>query len=216
HAEDMLLMLDYGVYYEFIPVDQLEAEHPRTLTLAEIELQTHYALLITTNAGLWRYMIGDTIRFTSLSPYRIQITGRTRNFINAFGEELIVDNADKALAIACGRCHAILTEYTAAPVYLEGNKKGCHEWLIEFDRPPDDIAFFTSALDNALKSLNSDYEAKRYHDLLLEEPRIRIMPRGTFYHWMKINGKLGGQHKVPRLSNDRKYLEEILTLKLTV
>ena len=216
HAEDMLLMLDYGVYYEFIPVDQLEAEHPRTLTLAEIELQTHYALLITTNAGLWRYMIGDTIRFTSLSPYRIQITGRTRNFINAFGEELIVDNADKALAIACGRCHAILTEYTAAPVYLEGNKKGCHEWLIEFDRPPDDIAFFTNALDNALKSLNSDYEAKRYHDLLLEEPRIRIMPRGTFYHWMKINGKLGGQHKVPRLSNDRKYLEEILTLKLTV
>ncbi|MCK9203964.1 MAG: GH3 auxin-responsive promoter family protein [Bacteroidales bacterium] len=209
-ADDMLLMLDYGIYYEFIPVDMLDSDFPQACTLGETDLQTNYAMLITTNAGLWRYMIGDTIRFTSNSPYRIKITGRTKNFINAFGEELIIDNAEKAIAVACERSHAIVTEYTAAPVYLEGNKKGAHEWLIEFEKPPADLSFFTSTLDNALKSLNSDYEAKRYHGLLLEEPRIHIMPPGAFYNWMKSRGKLGGQHKVPRLSNNRKYIEEIL------
>ncbi|MEI7980602.1 MAG: GH3 auxin-responsive promoter family protein [Bacteroidota bacterium] len=215
-ADDMLLMLDYGIYYEFIKVDQINCDNPRAYTLAEIELHTNYAMLISTNAGLWRYMIGDTIQFTSSSPYRIKISGRTKNFINAFGEELIIDNADKALAIACERCHAVLAEYTAGPVYLEGEQKGAHEWLIEFEKAPDDLAFFTSILDTALKSLNSDYEAKRYHGLLLEEPRVRIMPAHTFYRWMKCKGKLGGQHKVPRLSNDRKYIDEILGSGLQV
>jgi hypothetical protein len=147
-----------------------------------------------------------------VEPFRIRISGRTRNFINAFGEELIIDNAEKAMAIACGRSHAIVAEYTAAPIYLSNNKKGAHEWLIEFEKRPDDLAFFTSSLDTALKSLNSDYEAKRYNGLLLEEPHIRIVPPHTFYRWLKMKGKLGGQHKVPRLSNDRKYVDEILQL----
>ncbi|MCK9218625.1 MAG: GH3 auxin-responsive promoter family protein [Bacteroidales bacterium] len=211
-ADDMLLMLDYGIYYEFIPVDKLSSDNPQCLSLWDVDLQTNYAIVITTNAGLWRYLIGDTIQFTSLSPYRIKITGRTKNFINAFGEELIVDNAEKAIAIACARCNATITEFTAAPVYLEGSKKGAHEWFIEFATPPSDLSFFSSILDTALKSLNSDYESKRYHGMLLEEPRIRLLPPGTFYRWLKSKNKLGGQHKVPRLSNDRKYVEEILEL----
>ncbi len=212
HADDMLLMLDYGIYYEFIPMDQVDEKFPKVLRLDQVELFTNYAMVITTNAGLWRYMIGDTVQFTSCYPYRIKITGRTRNFINAFGEELIVDNAEKAMAIACERSKAVIAEYTAAPVYLEGNRKGAHQWLIEFERAPTDLAFFTSTLDTALKSLNSDYEAKRYHNLLLDDPIIHIMPERTFYRWLKSKGKLGGQHKVPRLSNDRKYIDEILKL----
>ena len=212
-VDDMLLMLDYGIYYEFIPMDQIGQEKPHALLLDEVDTETNYALVISTNGGLWRYLIGDTITFTSLNPYRIKITGRTKNFINAFGEELIIDNAEKALAIACERCRTIITEYTAAPVYSEGEKKGAHEWLIEFEIPPGDIGFFTSTFDNALKSLNSDYEAKRYHDMILNEPIIRILPKGTFYAWLKSKAKLGGQNKVPRLSNDRKYVEEILTMK---
>jgi len=211
-ADDMLLMLDYGIYYEFIPLDQVGQEEPEVLCLDQVKLFTNYAMVITTNAGLWRYQIGDTVHFTSIEPFRIKISGRTRNFINAFGEELIIDNAEKAIAIACERSRAIITEYTAAPVYLQGDQKGAHEWLIEFEKKPDDLAFFTSALDTALKSLNSDYEAKRYHGLLLEEPRIRVLPPRTFYNWLKMKGKLGGQSKVPRLSNDRKYVDEILQL----
>ncbi|MFZ4523610.1 MAG: GH3 auxin-responsive promoter family protein [Bacteroidales bacterium] len=211
-AEDMLLMLDYGIYYEFVPVEQIENEHPEAYSLDQVRVNVNYAMIITTNAGLWRYMIGDTIQFTSLRPYRIRISGRTRNFINAFGEELIIDNAEKAMAIACERSNAVVTEYTAGPVYISGSQKGAHEWLIEFERLPGDISFFTAALDTALKSLNSDYEAKRYHDMMLEEPRIRTVPPLTFYNWLKSKGKLGGQHKVPRLSNDRKYIEEILNL----
>jgi hypothetical protein len=209
-ADDMLLMLDYGIYYEFIPVDQVGLKDPKSISLEETETGTNYALVISTNAGLWRYMIGDTITFTSVNPYRIKITGRTKNFINAFGEELIIDNAEKALAIACERCGTIISEYTAAPVYLQEKKKGAHEWLIEFETPPEDLGFFTNIFDNALKSINSDYEAKRYHDMILGEPQIRIMPKGTFYAWLKSKGKLGGQYKVPRLSNERKYVEEIL------
>jgi hypothetical protein len=182
------------------------------LRLDQVEVNTNYAMVISTNAGLWRYLIGDTVIFTSVMPYRIKITGRTKNFINAFGEELIIDNAEKALAVACERCKAVLTDYTAAPVYLAGDQKGAHEWLIEFDTPPGDLAFFTSTLDTALKSVNSDYEAKRYHNMLLEEPLIRLLPPGTFYRWLKSKGKLGGQYKVPRLSNDRKYVNEILKL----
>ena len=211
-ADDMLLMLDYGIYYEFIPLDKVGLEEPEVLCLDQVKLFTNYAMVITTNAGLWRYQIGDTVHFTSLEPFRIKISGRTRNFINAFGEELIIDNAEKAIAIACERSRAIITEYTAAPVYLQGDQKGAHEWLIEFEKKPDDLDFFTSSLDTALKSLNSDYEAKRYHGLLLEEPRIRVLPPHTFYNWLKMKGKLGGQHKVPRLSNDRKYVDEILQL----
>jgi len=211
-ADDMLLMLDYGIYYEFIPLDQVGSVHPIAYNLDQVKLHTNYAMVITTNAGLWRYLIGDTIQFTSCRPYRIRISGRTRNFINAFGEELIIDNAEKAMAVACERSQAIVTDYTAGPVYICGKQKGAHEWLIEFERQPVDLSFFTATLDTALKSLNSDYEAKRYHDLLLEEPRIRTVPPLTFYKWLKSKGKLGGQHKVPRLSNDRKYIDEILKL----
>ena len=211
-ADDMLLMLDYGIYYEFIPLEQVGLPHPDVYSLDQVSLFTNYAMVITTNAGLWRYQIGDTVQFTSVEPFRIRISGRTRNFINAFGEELIIDNAEKAMSIACARSHAIVAESTAAPIYLSNNKKGAHEWLIEFEKRPDDLAFFTSSLDTALKSLNSDYEAKRYNGLLLEEPHIRIVPPHTFYRWLKMKGKLGGQHKVPRLSNDRKYVDEILQL----
>jgi hypothetical protein len=203
-------MLDYGIYYEFIPADQIGQENPKTVLLDEVNTDTNYALVISTNAGLWRYLIGDTITFTSLNPHRIKITGRTKNFINAFGEELIVDNAEKALAIACERCHTIIAEYTAAPVYFDNETKGAHEWLIEFEIPPSDSGYFTNIFDNALKSLNSDYEAKRYHNMILGEPVIRILPKGTFYTWLKSKGKLGGQYKVPRLSNERKYVEEIM------
>jgi hypothetical protein len=212
NADDMLLMLDYGIYYEFIPLDQIGKDRPVVYSLEQVEPNINYAIVITTNAGLWRYMIGDTIQFTSCNPYRIKISGRTRNYINAFGEELIIDNAEKAMTIACERCHAIVTEYTAAPVYLSGDRKGAHEWLIEFEKKPDDLAFFGSTLDTALKSLNSDYEAKRYQNMMLEEPIIHILPPKTFYRWLKKKGKLGGQHKVPRLSNDRKYVDEILQL----
>ena len=210
--DDMLLMLDYGIYYEFIPMDQIGLENPKTVLLDEVKTDTNYAIVISTNAGLWRYLIGDTVTFTSVSPYRIKITRRTKNYINAFGEELIVDNAEKALAIACDRCHTFISEYTAAPVYFDDGKKGAHEWLIEFEIPPPDPAYFTSIFDTALKSLNSDYEAKRYHDMILGEPVIRILPKGTFYAWLKSKGKLGGQNKVPRLSNERKYVDEIMAM----
>jgi hypothetical protein len=211
-AEDMLLMLDYGIYYEFILVKDLASEFPEVISLEDVKLNTNYALVITTNAGLWRYMIGDTVKFTSLNPYRIKITGRTRSYINVFGEELIVDNAEKALSIACKRCSCNIIDYTAAPVFIEKNRRGAHEWLIEFESPPEDMAFFTEIFDNALKSLNSDYEAKRYHNMILDEPIIRVVPPNTFYNWLKSKGKLGGQHKIPRLYNDRKYVDEILQM----
>lgn len=210
---DMLLMLDYGIFYEFIPVDELEKEHPKTLWLDEVKTGENYAMVISTNAGLWRYIIGDTIVFTSINPFRVKITGRIKNFINAFGEELIIDNAEKAISIACEKSHALVAEYTAAPIYLSAEKDtAAHEWIIEFEVPPQNSEFFVETLDNALKSLNSDYEAKRHKSLLLHEPVIRSVPPGTFYKWLKKRDKLGGQNKVPRLSNDRKYVEEILEL----
>jgi hypothetical protein len=208
-ADDMLLMLDYGIYYEFIPSEDFESADPKTISLDEVEMGKNYALVISTNAGLWRYKIGDTITFTSITPHRIKITGRTKNFINACGEELIIDNADKALAIACEKSNAQIREYTAAPVYFSDTESACHEWLIEFELPPSSLEYFTEVLDNALKSLNSDYEAKRYQNMVLRLPIVRAVPDGTFYNWMKSKGKLGGQHKVPRLANDRKYIEEI-------
>lgn len=212
HAGEMLLMLDYGVYYEFLPLDQLGSDNPKTLALHQVELNTNYALIITTNAGLWRYLIGDTIAFTSLSPFRIKITGRTKSFINAFGEELMVDNADKALSIACEKTNAIVHEYTAAPVYMDEGQAGAHQWLIEFEVAPTNLEYFTECLDNALKALNSDYEAKRYKNLTLRLPLLNAMPQGTFYGWLKHKNKLGGQHKVPRLSNNRTIVEEIMAL----
>jgi hypothetical protein len=194
-------------------MDQLGADNPVTLSLRQVETGVNYALVISTNAGLWRYLIGDTIIFTSLSPFRIKISGRTRNFINAFGEEVIMDNAEKAMAIACEKCQAIISEYTAGPIYFDQGKKGAHEWLIEFEKEPVDLGFFINTLDNALKSLNSDYEAKRYHDMILGEPIIHKMPKNTFYSWLKSKGRLGGQYKVPRLSNNRKYIDEIISME---
>jgi hypothetical protein len=212
NSEELLLMLDYGIYYEFLPVGELEKENPKTLSLDEVQLNTNYALVISTNAGLWRYMIGDTIQFTSLYPFRFKITGRTKHFMNAFGEEIIVDNADRALAIACEKTGARITEYTAAPIYMNGNENGAHEWLIEFDLPPSSISYFSEVLDNALKSINSDYEAKRYLNLALKQPLVQHLPSGTFYKWLASKNKMGGQHKVPRLCNDRRYVEEIRSL----
>lgn len=212
HADEMLLMLDYGIFYEFLPLEQIDSDNPRTLTLSEVELDKNYALIISTNCGLWRYLIGDTIKFTSLNPYRIKITGRTKHFINAFGEELIIDNAERALVIACKETEAIIKDYTAGPIYFDEKSTGGHEWIIEFEKAPKDLQYFTEVLDKALKETNSDYEAKRKGDMALRMPIIHQAKTGTFYNWMKNRGKLGGQHKVPRLSNDRIYIEEILAM----
>ncbi len=209
-SDEMLLMLDYGIYYEFLPVSEWEKENPQTITLDQVQLHENYALIITTNAGLWRYKIGDTIAFTSLNPHRIKITGRTAHFINAFGEELIIDNAEKALAEACLHSGAVIRDYTGAPVYFSDRQSGAHEWLIEFANPPADLHDFTVYFDEALKRQNSDYEAKRYKDKILRQPIIRNLPDGTFYNWMKSREKLGGQHKVPRLANNRNYIDDIL------
>lgn len=210
NSEEMLLMLDYGIYYEFVPMKEWENDQPETLTLDQVQLNENYALIITTNAGLWRYKIGDTITFTSLNPYRIRITGRTMHFINAFGEEVIIDNAEKALASACRATGACIKDYTAAPIYFGAESSGAHEWLIEFEKQPVELSDFVVYLDNTLKQLNSDYEAKRYKDKVLGLPIVKTLPPNTFYNWMKSKEKLGGQHKVPRLANHRKYVDEIL------
>jgi hypothetical protein len=178
--------------------------------LDEVKVGVNYALVISTNGGLWRYLIGDTVQFTTLNPYRIKVSGRTKHFINAFGEELIVENADQAISTASQKSDAVVKEYSAAPKYMDANGAGAHEWVIEFEKEPDDIEYFAEMLDNALKNVNSDYEAKRYHDKVLKLPIINKVSPGTFYRWMKDNGKLGGQHKVPRLSNNRDYIDQIL------
>ena len=206
---DLLLMLDYGIFYEFVPVDYSGEQFPESYTIGEVEKGVNYALVISTNSGLWRYMIGDTIKFTSLQPYRFRITGRTRHFINAFGEEVIIDNAEKALEAACKSTGAIISEYTAGPVFMDVTSRGSHEWLIEFEKDPSDPDLFTDVLDSTLQSVNSDYEAKRYKDINLVKPVIRPVPKGTFHNWLKSKNKLGGQNKVPRLSNTREYIEEI-------
>jgi hypothetical protein len=211
-TNDMLLMLDIGIFYEFIPMSDWEKPNPRVLTLDEVEVGENYALVISTNAGLWRYIIGDTIKFTSKFPYKIKITGRTRHFINAFGEELIVDNAEQALRIACRHTGAIVQEYTAGPIFMGIGNKGAHQWIIEFAKEPVSMEQFVTCLDNALKTLNSDYEAKRHKDITLEMPHLVKAPENTFYKWMKSRGKVGGQNKIPRLANDRKYLDQLLQL----
>ena len=212
HRDDMLLMLDYGIFYEFIPMTDWELENPRVLTLKDVELDENYAMVISTNAGLWRYIIGDTIKFTNKYPFKIKITGRTKHFINAFGEEVIIDNAERAIQIACQHTSAIINEYTAGPVFMNDDQKGAHQWIIEFEKEPKDLDYFITVLDNSLKTLNSDYEAKRHKNLTLEKPRIVVAPKGTFYNWMKKRGKFGGQNKIPRLSNNRKYLDELLDM----
>jgi hypothetical protein len=211
-SNDMLLMLDYGIYYEFMPMEEYGKENPKTSSLEEVELNKNYAVLISTNAGLWRYLIGDTVKFTSLNPYRIKITGRTKLYINAFGEEVVIDNTDNAIQTACEKTNAQIKDYTVAPVYFSESENGAHEWLIEFEKQPDNLDYFVETLDNALKALNSDYEAKRYKNMALRKPVVHVLPENTFYNWLKSKGKLGGQHKVPRLSNDRKHVEEILAV----
>ena len=208
----MSLMLDYGVFYEFIPMDQLDSPSPDVLPIWEVETGRNYAMLITTSSGLWRYMIGDTVRFTSRDPYKFVITGRTRFFINAFGEELIVDNAEKGLAEACAATGAQVLEYTAAPVYMDAAGKCRHQWLVEFSQEPADLQEFARLLDEALQRINSDYEAKRYKDITLQPLQIVKARPGVFHDWLKSKGKLGGQHKVPRLSNKRDTIEEILKM----
>jgi hypothetical protein len=209
---DMLLMLDYSVFYEFIPIENINDKNSKALTIAEVEVSKNYAIVISTNGGLWRYMIGDTIIFTSVNPHRFKISGRTKHFINAFGEEVIIDNATRALNIACNKTGAQIREFTAAPVFMDENRKGSHEWLIEFEIPPSDLDYFTSALDHALMSLNSDYEAKRYKNITLDRPIVRSMEKGAFYTWFEKKKKLGGQNKIPRLSNDRNYIGELLLI----
>jgi len=206
----LLLMLDYGIYYEFIPVEQTDTDNPRTFTIGEVEKGVNYAVVISTDGGLWRYAIGDTVEFTSLFPHKIKITGRTKHFINAFGEELIIDNAEKALEKACRGTEAQISEYTAGPVYMGSDSRGSHEWVIEFEREPNDLDHFIEILDTTLKAVNSDYEAKRYKDLTLSKPVVRVVPRGTFYNWFRERDKLGGQNKMPRLSNNREFIESVM------
>ena len=211
-TNDMLLMLDLGVFYEFIPADKINSDSPPVYTLTEVEAGVNYAMVISTNGGLWRYIIGDTIVFTNLNPHKFKISGRTKQFINAFGEEVISDNAEKAIESACKATGALIAEYTAGPVFIEANSKGSHEWIIEFEKEPADLSQFTNLLDEALKSVNSDYEAKRFKDLNLIKPVVRSVPGGTFYKWLRKKNKLGGQNKVPRLSNSREYIEELYVI----
>lgn len=209
-SDDLLLMLDYGIFFEFIPVEELDRDQPQTKWLHEVEAGRQYAIVISTNAGLWRYMPGDTVRFTSTEPYRIQVSGRTRSFINAFGEELIVENADRGIQAACEATGALVSEYTAGPVYMDQLARGGHEWVIEFERAPADLDTFVHTLDRTMRDLNSDYDAKRRGDMALLPPRVHPVAAGTFFQWMKQRGKLGGQNKVPRLSNDRQWLDQLL------
>jgi hypothetical protein len=208
--EGMLLFADHGIFYEFMPLEEYGSRFPKTIGLNKVELGKNYALIISTNGGLWRYIVGDTVQFTSLHPFRIKVSGRLKHFINAFGEELMIDNTDKAIAIACEQTGAIVNDYTAAPIYFSHSSNGAHEWLIEFEKNPVGLNDFVYELDTALKNLNSDYEAKRHKNIALRLPFVQPMPKGTFHRWMQSKGKLGGQHKVPRLSNDRQYVEDII------
>jgi hypothetical protein len=211
-SDELLLMLDYGVFYEFIPIEEQDKEYPEAIPLGEVEIGKNYALVITTNSGLWRYNIGDTIKFTSTSPYRIKISGRTKHFINAFGEEVIIENAETAITSACEKTGAVIDNFTAAPIYFDKGTRGGHEWIIEFVKPPRDLGEFKFVLDDTLRKINSDYDSKRNNDIALLAPTIHTVTEGTFYNWMKKRGKLGGQNKVPRLSNSREFVEDILAM----
>jgi hypothetical protein len=211
--DGMLLFTEHGIFYEFMPIEEYGKPWPQTIGLSEVKTGKQYAPVISTTGGLWRYLIGDTIQFTSINPYKIKVSGRVKHFINAFGEEVMVDNTDKAIAIAAQNTGAVINDYTAAPVYFSDGLNGTHEWLIEFDNAPANLNDFTIALDSALKNINSDYEAKRYKDIALRMPLVHALPNGTFNEWLRSKGKLGGQHKVPRLSNERTILEEVLSLQ---
>jgi hypothetical protein len=213
YSNDLLLMLDYGIFYEFIPMDTFGTENQKVIRLSDVELFKNYAVVITTNAGLWRYLIGDTMRFTSLSPYRIRVSGRTKHHINVFGEELMVENTDMALAKTCSDIHCEVKDYTVAPIFMKDKEKGAHEWMIEFKKQPDDIRLFQKTLDENLQSLNSDYEAKRYNNMTLNPLVVNVARENLFYDWLKENNKLGGQHKIPRLSNERDYLEQLKSMQ---
>ena len=212
-SNELLLMLDYGIFYEFIPMDSFGLPHQKTVRLADVELNKNYALIITTNSGLWRYLIGDTVRFTSLNPYRIKVTGRTKHHINVFGEELMVENTDKAIAKACSETGAHVVDYTVAPIFMEGREKGAHEWVIEFDKHPLDMEKFRELLDGHLQAVNSDYEAKRYNNMTLNPLVLNVARPKLFYDWLKKQDKLGGQHKIPRLSNERHYIEQLKAIQ---
>ena len=211
--DGMLLFTEHGIFYEFLPLEEYNKTNPKTLSLKAVQLHKSYAIVISTTGGLWRYIMGDTVEFTSLNPYKIKITGRLKHYMNAFGEEVIVDNADVAIAAAALKTNAIVKDYTAAPIHFTANTNGAHEWLIEFDKAPEDLSIFTKEMDAALKAVNSDYEAKRHKNIALRMPVVHAMKQGTFTEWLRIKGKVGGQHKIPRLSNDRKIVEEILALK---
>jgi hypothetical protein len=210
----MTLFTEHGIFYEFMPVEEYGKENPKTIGLDEVTLEKNYAIVISTTGGLWRYLVGDTIQFTSLNPYRIIVSGRLKHYMNAFGEEVIIDNSDKAIAYAAQQTGAVVSDYTAAPLYFSDNSNGAHEWLIEFEKEPSGLEAFTVALDEELKNVNSDYEAKRQKNIALRLPVVKIMPRGSFAAWLRSKGKLGGQHKVPRLSNERTIIEEILSMNV--
>ena len=210
--KELLLMLDYGIFYEFIPMDTYGSASEKVIPLEEVQVAKNYAIVITTNAGLWRYKIGDTVRFTSISPFRIKVTGRTKHHINVFGEELIIENAETALKQASKHTQCEIVDYTAAPIFMEGREKGAHEWIIEFKTPPKDLSLFTKSLDSALMDVNSDYQAKRFNNITLNMPKVHVARQRLFYDWLKQKNKLGGQHKVPRLSNKRDFIEELLHL----
>ena len=211
-STDMLLMLDYGIFYEFIPADKVNSDSAVSYTIGEVEKGVNYAVIISTNGGLWRYMMGDTIIFTNTDPYKFRISGRVKHFINVFGEEVIIDNSDVAIDTACKKTGAVVSEYTAGPVFMNTTSKGSHEWIVEFEKAPPDIDKFIDILDNTLKSINSDYEAKRFKDLNLVKPVLRAVPEGTFKNWLKSKNKLGGQNKVPRLSNTREFIEDLYVI----
>jgi len=213
-SNDLLLMLDYGIFYEFIPMDVFGTTDQRAIRLSEVELHKNYAVVITTNAGLWRYLVGDTVRFTSLNPYRIRVTGRTKHHINVFGEELMVENTDQAIAKACAETQSEIVDYTVAPIFMDGKEKGAHEWIIEFKKNPKDHHVFGRILDESLQSLNSDYEAKRYNNMTLNPLVLNVARPNLFYDWLKEQDKLGGQHKIPRLSNQRNYLEQLMNMQV--
>ena len=215
HSDELLLLLDYGIFYEFIPMEEWDKESPKVIPLSDVEVGKNYAILITTNGGLWRYKIGDTVKFTSTQPYRFRISGRTKHFINAFGEEVIVENAEAAIEYACEQTGAMISNFTAAPVYFEDSQsKGAHEWVVEFQKEPESLEQFAKLMDQKLREVNSDYDAKRHKDLALRQLILHAAPHGLFEAWLGKKGKLGGQHKVPRLSNSREYIDEILEMML--
>jgi hypothetical protein len=213
NSNDLLLMLDYGIFYEFIPMNIFGTHNEKAIRLSDVDLDKNYAVVITTNAGLWRYLVGDTVRFTSLNPYRIRVTGRTKHHINVFGEELMVENTDQAIARACEITKSEIVDYTVAPIFMKDREKGAHEWIIEFKKNPENAAYFQKVLDEALQSLNSDYEAKRYNNMTLNPLVLNVARTNLFYDWLKEQDKLGGQHKIPRLSNQRDYLEQLITMQ---